>query len=60
MTSKSKGTSKCRQKAFVASSAGLVSGLQSPHGLAFVKTSDDDDSLREQIKDVCQTLLSEN
>jgi hypothetical protein len=26
-----------------------VSGLQSPHGLAFVKTSDGDDSLREQV-----------
>jgi hypothetical protein len=25
-----------------------------------VKTSDDDDSLREQVKDVCQKLLSEN
>jgi hypothetical protein len=34
--------------------------LHGPHGLAFVKTSDDDDLLREQIKDVCQTLLSEN
>jgi hypothetical protein len=32
-------------------------GLKSPHGLAFVKTSDDDDSLRDQIKDVCQKLL---
>jgi hypothetical protein len=38
----------------------VVSGLKSPHGLAFVKTSDDDNSLRDQIKDVCQTLLSEN
>jgi hypothetical protein len=38
----------------------VVSGLQSPHGLAFVKTSDDDGSLRDQIKDVCQQLLSDN
>jgi hypothetical protein len=38
----------------------VVSGLSSPHGLAFVKTSDDDDSLRDQIKDVCQKLLSDN
>jgi phosphoribosylformylglycinamidine (FGAM) synthase PurS component len=36
----------------------VVSGLQSPHGMVFVKTSDDDDSLREQIKDVCHKLLS--
>jgi hypothetical protein len=34
----------------------VVSGLKSPHGLAFVKTSDDDD----QGKDVCQKSLSEN
>ena len=38
----------------------VVSGLKSPHGLAFVKTSDDEDSLRDQIKDVCHKLLSEN
>jgi hypothetical protein len=38
----------------------VVSGLKSPHGMAFVKTSDDDNSLRDQIKDVCQQLLSEN
>jgi hypothetical protein len=35
-------------------------GLKSPHGLAFVKTSDDDDSLRDQVKDVCQKMLFDN
>ena len=38
----------------------VVSGLNDPHGLAFVKTANEDDSLREEIKDVCQQLLSDN
>lgn len=38
----------------------IVSGLQSPHGLAFVKTGDDDDSPREQLKEFCEKLLSDN
>jgi hypothetical protein len=36
----------------------IVSGLQSPHGMAFVKTGDDDDSSLEQLKDACQVLFS--
>jgi hypothetical protein len=35
----------------------IASGLQSPHGLAFVKTTDDDHSLREELKDACQALF---
>jgi hypothetical protein len=36
----------------------VVSGLQSPHGMAFVKVGDeDDDSLLDQLKDACQTLF---
>ena len=35
----------------------VVSGLQSPHGMAFVKTGDDDDSELEQLKDACQALF---
>lgn len=36
----------------------VVSGLQSPHGMAFVKTGDnDDDSALEQLKDACQALF---
>jgi hypothetical protein len=38
----------------------IVSGLNDPHGLAFVKTADEDDSLREAMKDACQQLLSDN
>jgi hypothetical protein len=34
----------------------IVSGMQSPHGLAFVKTGDDDDSAREELKEACQAL----
>ncbi len=35
----------------------IVSGLQSPHGLAFVKTSNSEDSsLLEQLQDGCQAL----
>lgn len=36
----------------------IVSGLQSPHGMAFVKSGDDDDSGREHLKDACQVLFS--
>jgi hypothetical protein len=35
----------------------IVSGLKSPHGLAFVKSSNDDDSLREALKDACRALF---
>jgi hypothetical protein len=35
----------------------IVSGLQSPHGMAFVKTGDDDDSIREELKEACQALF---
>jgi hypothetical protein len=35
----------------------IVSGLQSPHGMAFVKTGDDDDSALDRLKDACQTLF---
>ena len=35
----------------------IVSGMQSPHGLGFVKTNDDDDSPLEELKDVCQALF---
>jgi len=35
----------------------IVSGMNSPHGLAFVKTNNDDDSLREQLKDACQAFF---
>jgi len=38
----------------------IISGLNSPHGLAFVKTKDEDDPLKEEIKDICQQLLSDN
>jgi hypothetical protein len=38
----------------------IVSGLNNPHGLAFVKTANEDDSLREAMKDACQQLLSDN
>jgi hypothetical protein len=38
----------------------IVSGMQSPHGLAFVKTGNDDDSAREELKDKCQALFSNN
>jgi hypothetical protein len=38
----------------------IVSGMQSPHGLAFVKTGNDDDSAREELKDVCQALFPNN
>jgi hypothetical protein len=37
----------------------IVSGLQSPHGLAFVKTGDDDDSLRERLKDICEEIFAD-
>lgn len=36
----------------------IASGLQSPHGMAFVKTEDDDDSAVEKPKDSCQALSS--
>ena len=36
----------------------IVSGLKSPHGMAFVKTGvDDDDSALEQLRDACQALF---
>lgn len=35
----------------------VVSGLQSPHGMAFVKAEDDDDSALEKLKDACQALF---
>ncbi len=35
----------------------IVSGMQSPHGLAFVKTGNQDDSLREDLKDACENLF---
>ena len=35
----------------------IASGLQSPHGMAFVKTGDDDDSALDQLKDTCQALF---
>ncbi|MDQ2835334.1 MAG: hypothetical protein M3Y50_16645 [Acidobacteriota bacterium] len=35
----------------------IVSGMQSPHGLAFVKTSDEDDSKLEELKDACNVLF---
>lgn len=38
----------------------IVSGMQSPHGLAFVKTGNDDDSAREELKDKCHALSSNN
>lgn len=35
----------------------IVSGLQSPHGMAFVKSGNDDDSDREELKGACQALF---
>ena len=35
----------------------IVSGMQSPHGLAFVNTGDEDDSKLEELKDACQSLF---
>lgn len=35
----------------------IASGLQSPHGMAFVKTGDEDDSIIDKLKDACQTLF---
>jgi hypothetical protein len=35
----------------------IVSGLLNPHGLAFVKTGDADDTLVEELKEACQTLF---
>ena len=35
----------------------VVTGLINPSGLAFVKTGNDDDALREELKDACQTLF---
>jgi hypothetical protein len=34
----------------------IVSGLQDPHGLAFLKTGDDD-SERDELKDFCEEIL---
>ncbi len=34
----------------------IVSGMQDPHGLAFVKTGDDD-SLREELTEACEALF---
>jgi hypothetical protein len=34
----------------------VVTGLQSPHGLGFVKTNDDDDSVLDQLKEACESL----
>ena len=36
----------------------VVSGLQSPHGMAFVTYTDDPDSSREVLEDFCQALFS--
>lgn len=36
----------------------VVSGLQSPHGMAFVKTGDPDESLEQAIRQACENLLS--
>lgn len=36
----------------------VVSGLLSPHGMAFVTGSNDDESLSEAIADACQAFLS--
>ena len=38
----------------------VVSGLQSPHGMAFVKTGDPDESLEQAIRKACENLLSNN
>jgi len=35
----------------------IVSGMNSPHGLAFVKTGDGDDSLIDELKVVCELLF---
>ena len=35
----------------------IVSGMQSPHGLAFVKTGNQDDSKEEELKDACMYLF---
>ena len=35
----------------------IVSGMQSPHGLAFVKTNDDDDAKLDELKDACNALF---
>jgi len=37
----------------------VVSGMQSPHGLAFVKSADDP-SLLDQFRDACQAFISNN
>jgi hypothetical protein len=34
--------------------------MQSPHGLAFVKTGNNDDSALEELKDKCKALFSNN
>jgi hypothetical protein len=35
----------------------IVTGLNSPHGLAFVRTADDDSSAYEKLRDECQALF---
>ncbi|MDT7817471.1 MAG: hypothetical protein QOJ42_7387, partial [Acidobacteriaceae bacterium] len=35
----------------------IVTGLNSPHGLAFVRTADDDNSIYEKLRDECQALF---
>jgi hypothetical protein len=37
----------------------IVSGLKSPHGLAFVQTVDDDSSLLEILRDACTELFGD-
>jgi hypothetical protein len=37
--------------------APIVTGMQSPHGLAFVKTGSDDESYREELKETCEQLF---
>jgi hypothetical protein len=36
----------------------ITSGMQSPHGMAFVKTGDADESLAQSIQSACQNLFS--
>ena len=35
----------------------VVSGMASPHGLAFVKTGEREESLRDEVREVCQELF---
>jgi hypothetical protein len=37
--------------------APIVSGMKSPHGLAFVKTGEADESVQDELKEACESLF---